>query len=154
MADVIAPVAVKDGKIEITLTKPTETPVANMETSGFLDTITNFKLMEIPVGASLVGYSVAKLTGGIINKYAPLSMTAVVGNLVGAFLLVKFGKRFIGVDAAKFGAMFLAANAANTYVDPLLNKLLAMLPGGATTSSVVNMAQRHADYYAAATGGR
>ena len=141
------------GDWEIVLPEKKET-VAELEQAGFLKGIMSFELMGVPVGAGVVGGSVAYAATKLAQRFMP-QVQAGLANIVMAWLSLQFGKRFLGGEAAKLTATFLVYEAARGYVNPWIDKLLAMIPGGATqvvTGGTV-LAQAQAIAANAAKGG-
>ncbi len=128
-----------------------------MESPAFLDKITNFDLMGIPVGTAAVGSALAILVDRVVlAKVDPTNKWGSWANLAAAFVLKKYGGKFLGSKSADAAALILTYEAVADWVTMGLNKVW---PGGATMqqphySNAVNQATKVAEnYYANMFGG-
>ncbi len=103
-----------------------DAPVAKAELEspgGFLKGITSFELGGIPVGAAAAGGAVAYVVDGLIDRFVP-NVTGWMGNLLGAFVLVKFANKWIGNDVAKYASLFLVYEAVRDPIEGALSGVL------------------------------
>jgi hypothetical protein len=132
-----------------------------MESPAFLDKLTNFDLMGIPVGVAAVGSALAIVVDRLVlAKVDPTNKWGSWANLAAAFAIKKYGGKLIGNKSADAAALILTYEAVADWVSMGLNKVW---PTGATMnqagmqqnySSAVNQATRVAEnYYASAFGG-
>jgi hypothetical protein len=132
---------------------------AELESPAFLDKVTNFEVMGVPVGAAAMGSALAILVDRVaIAKLDPTNKWGSWANLGAAFVIKKWGGKFLGSKTADAAALILTYEAVADWVTMGLNKVL---PNTVTAQqfqqspgSAVSQASKVANnYYAAAFGG-
>ncbi|MDD5061504.1 MAG: hypothetical protein PHN44_04380 [Candidatus Marinimicrobia bacterium] len=154
--DVLATLGLDEKKIA-ELTSNT----ANLESPAFLDKLSNFELMGVPVGAAATGSAIAILVDRLaLAKLDPTNKFGSWANLVAAFALKKWGGKLIGNKTADFAAFVLTYEAVADWVTQGLNKVMPSVVNAQmaqpihNANSVVNQANAVAqNYYAQAFGG-
>ena len=101
-----------------------------MQSPGFLDSITNFKLIDVPIGQALIGGAGASVLHNAGRRFASQFDAMWVDSLL-ALVVSKFGKKYLGDKAADAVSMFLLWDAFGSYIDEPISK--AINPPAATT---------------------
>jgi len=134
---------------------------ATMESPAFLDKITNFEAMGIPVGAVGVGTAIAILVDRVaLARLDPTNKWGSWANLVAAFALQRYGGKLIGQKTANATAFILTYEAMADWVSQGLNKVMPNVVNAQqgnmaqNYNNAVNQATRVAEnYYSQAFGG-
>lgn len=99
-----------------------EKPKAELEQAGMLAGITGLEVAGVPLGAAAVGGGAAVLVSGLMDRFLP-QVTGMTGKLLAAWAVVQFGSRFLGKDAAKYAALFLAWDAVAEPVERIISQI-------------------------------
>jgi hypothetical protein len=132
-----------------------------MEQPAFLDKLTNVEVGGVPVGAAAVGSALAILVDRLVlAKVDPTNKWGSWANLGAAFVIGRYGGKFMGRKSADAAALILTYEAVADWVTQAMNKIM---PSTATINqaamaqprnTAVNQATKVAEnYYASAFGG-
>ncbi len=96
-----------------------------MEQPAFLDKLTNVEVGGVPVGAAAVGSALAILVDRLVlAKVDPTNKWGSWANLGAAFVIGRYGGKFMGRKSADAAALILTYEAVADWVTQAMNKLL------------------------------
>lgn len=124
-----------------TLRSRREAPTAELQAGvgGFLNGIAGMQVMGLPVGAAAIGAAgglvIDRVLGDRLAKWGPL------GNVGAAFVVKRFGGKFLGEKAADSIAFVLLYEAMITPISDLLGQVWKGKAAGMSAGMAVQQAE-------------
>ena len=128
--------------------------VADMEKAGMLDSVESNKVLGIPLGDAVVGGGLALILSDLVTAVLnPTSLGVPAGatQLVLAWLVANYGKKWLGQSTANLSAAFLAFEGIrdiipiDTWLTKALSRIKGFIPSANTSQDHPPAPQQHDD---------